>query len=66
MPKMKTHSGAKKRFKVTAKGHLKHKPAHKSHLLSHEATKRKRRLRGSRVVNKAQEKQVKVLLPYKQ
>ena len=44
MPKMKTHSGAKKRFKVTAKGHVKHKQAHKSHLLSHEATKRKRRL----------------------
>ncbi len=66
MPKMKTHSGAKKRFKVTAKGHLKHKPANKSHLLSHEATKRKRRLRGSRLVNTAQEKQVKVLLPYKQ
>ena len=42
MPKMKTHSGAKKRFKVTAKGHVKHKQAHKSHLLSHESTKRKR------------------------
>ena len=34
-------------------------------LLSHEATKRKRRLRGSKVVNQAQEKQVKSLLPYK-
>ena len=65
MPKMKSHSGAKKRFKVTAKGHVKHKQAHKSHLLSHEATKRKRRLRGSKVVNKAQEAQVKSLLPYK-
>jgi large subunit ribosomal protein L35 len=64
MPKMKTHSGAKKRFKVTAKGRVKHKQAHKSHLLSHEATKRKRRLRGTKVVNPAQEKQVKSLLPY--
>ena len=64
MPKMKTHSGAKKRFKVTAKGHVLHKQAHKSHLLSHEATKRKRRLRGSKTVNKAQEAQVKSLLPY--
>ena len=45
MPKMKSHSGAKKRFKVTAKGHVKHKQAHKSHLLSHEATKRKRDFR---------------------
>jgi large subunit ribosomal protein L35 len=64
MPKMKTHSGAKKRFKVTARGHVKHKQAHKSHLLSHEATKRKRRLRGTKLVNQAQEKQVKSLLPY--
>jgi large subunit ribosomal protein L35 len=64
MPKMKTHSGAKKRFKVTAKGRVKHKQAHKSHLLSHEATKRKRRLRGTKLVNQAQEKQVKDLLPY--
>ena len=65
MPKMKSHSGAKKRFKITAKGHVKHKQANKSHLLSHEATKRKRRLRGTKVVNKAQEAQVKALLPYK-
>ena len=64
MPKMKSHSGAKKRFKVTASGKVKHKQAHKSHLLSHEATKRKRRLRGTKVVSKAQEKQVKELLPY--
>jgi large subunit ribosomal protein L35 len=65
MPKTKTHSGAKKRFKVTAKGRVKHKQAHKSHLLSHERTKRKRKLRGTKVVNPAQEKQVKTLLPYK-
>ncbi len=65
MPKMKTHSGAKKRFKKTANGHFKHKAAHKSHLLSHESTKRKRSLRGSRVVDKAQEKQIASLLPYK-
>lgn len=64
MPKMKSHSGAKKRFKITAKGHVNHKQAHKSHLLSHEATKRKRRLRGSKLVNEAQEAQVKRLLPY--
>ena len=32
MPKMKSHSGAKKRFKITARGHVKHKQAHKSHL----------------------------------
>ena len=64
MPKVKSHSGAKKRFKVTATGKVKHKQAHKSHLLSHESSKRKRKLRGSKLVNSAQEKQVKSLLPY--
>lgn len=64
MPKMKTHSGAKKRFKLTAKGRLKHKQANKSHLLSHEAHKRKRQLRGTKTVSDANEKQVKRLLPY--
>ena len=42
----------------------KHKQAHKSHLLSHEASKRKRKLRGTKLVNEAQEAQVKALLPY--
>jgi len=64
MPKMKTHSGAKKRFKITASGRVKHKQAHKSHLLSHESSKRKRKLRGCKLVNEAQEKQVKSMLPY--
>ena len=64
MPKMKTHSGAKKRFTVTASGRVKHKQAHKSHLLSHESSKRKRKLRGTKLVNEAQEAQVKRLLPY--
>ena len=64
MPKMKSHSGAKKRFKLTANGHVKHKQANKSHLLSHEAHKRKRQLRGTKVVSKANEAQVKRLLPY--
>ena len=64
MPKVKSHSGAKKRFKVTASGKVKHKQAHKSHLLSHESSKRKRKLRGSKLVNVAQLKQVKSLLPY--
>ena len=64
MPKVKSHSGAKKRFKITASGRVKHKQAHKSHLLTHESSKRKRKLRGSKLVNVAQEKQVKSLLPY--
>jgi large subunit ribosomal protein L35 len=44
MPKMKTHSGAKKRFRVTAKGKLIYKRAGKGHLNEHKAPKRKRRL----------------------
>ena len=46
MPKMKTHSGAKKRFRVTASGKLKRRQAGKKHLLSHKTGKRKRQLRG--------------------
>jgi large subunit ribosomal protein L35 len=45
MPKMKAHKGAKKRFRVTAKGHLKRSHAGKKHLLSTKTGKRKRHLR---------------------
>ena len=47
MPKMKTHKGSKKRFRVTAKGKLKRAQAGKKHLLSHKTGKRKRHLRES-------------------
>jgi len=50
MPKMKVHSGAAKRFKKTAAGY-KHKRAFKSHILTKMTTKRKRQLRGTRVLN---------------
>ncbi len=42
MPKMKTHSGAKKRFKKTATGKLRGKRAYSSHMLEHKSPKRKR------------------------
>jgi len=45
MPKMKTHKGSKKRFRVTANSKLKRKQAGKKHLLSHKTGKRKRQLR---------------------
>jgi len=45
MPKMKTHKGSKKRFRVTATGKLKRRQAGKKHLLSHKTGKRKRHLR---------------------
>ena len=47
MPKMKTHKGAKKRFRVTANGKLKRRQAGKKHLLSGKTGKRKRHLRGT-------------------
>ena len=52
MPKMKTKSGAAKRFKKTANG-FKHKHAFKSHILTKMTTKRKRQLRGTSAVHKS-------------
>ena len=45
MPKMKTHKGAKKRFKITGSGKVKRMRAFKSHILTKKTSKRKRRLR---------------------
>lgn len=64
MPKLKTHKGAKKRFKVTAKGKLKRKKAGLGHLCSHKKGKRKRQLRKPVVDDrKLATKYVKVLGP---
>lgn len=65
MPKMKSHSGAKKRFKITATGKVKRYSQNKSHILSKKSTKRKRRLRTGTYVSATQEKTVKTLIPYK-
>jgi large subunit ribosomal protein L35 len=62
MPKMKTHSGAKKRFSVTASGKVKRGHQNKSHILSKKDTKRKRRLRTTTYVSRTQEKMVKTLI----
>ena len=62
MPKMKTHSGAKKRFKTTGKGKLKARHAMTSHMLEHKSAKRKRRLGNEFVLAKQDEKRVKGLL----
>jgi large subunit ribosomal protein L35 len=51
MPKMKTHKGTKKRFRLTAKGKVKHRCAGTSHLASRMSHKRKRNLRGTTVVD---------------
>lgn len=51
MPKMKSHSGAKKRFKKTGNGKVKRKKANKGHLLTKKKAKRKRQLRKSVVID---------------
>ncbi len=51
MPKMKTHKATKKRFRVTANGKVKHRGAGTSHLAIRMSAKRKRNLRGTRVLH---------------
>ncbi len=65
MPKMKTVSGAKKRFKLTGSGKIKRKHAYKSHILTKKATKRKRNLTYFGTVHKADESNVKEMLSMK-
>lgn len=62
MPKMKTHSSAKKRFRVTGKGKIKRFQANTSHLMRKRTTKRKRRLEGSTLVSPADTKRILKLL----
>ncbi len=62
MPKMKTKSGAKKRFELTGTGKVKRKHAYKSHILTKKTTKRKRNLTYSTVVDKADQANVKEML----
>jgi large subunit ribosomal protein L35 len=62
MPKMKTKSGAKKRFALTGTGKIKRKHAYKSHILTKKTTKRKRNLTYSTTVHKADQANVKEML----
>ena len=65
MPKIKSHSGAKKRFNVTKSGKIKRARAHKSHILNKKSTKRKRRLRQTAYADKTNAANIKLLIPYK-
>ena len=65
MPKMKTISGAKKRFTLTGTGKIKRKHAFKSHILTKKTTKQKRNLTHIGLVDKADENNVKQLLALK-
>lgn len=62
MPKMKTHRGAAKRFKITGSGKLKKSKAYKSHLLESKTSKRKRGLRKAEIVSAGDERRVKRML----
>lgn len=64
MPKMKTHSGAAKRFSRTGSGKLKRNKANKQHILTKKRTKRKRTLRQHDLVSADDTARVKRLLPY--
>lgn len=64
MPKMKSNRGAAKRFKATGGGGIKRAKAGKSHILSTKSRKRKRGLKQKALVNPANEKSIRRLLPY--
>ncbi len=64
MPKLKTNSGAKKRFRKNASGSFKRHSSHRSHILTKKSTKRKRHLRKEAVISKADHKSVQQMLPY--
>ncbi len=65
MPKIKSNSGAKKRFKMSKNGKPMRAHAYKSHILNKKTTKRKRNLRKVSVADKTNVKQIKKLVPYK-
>lgn len=62
MPKMKTHSSAKKRFKLTGSGKVKRFQAYTSHMMRNKSKKAKTRLNGSTLVSQADQKRIKALL----
>jgi large subunit ribosomal protein L35 len=65
MPKMKTHSGSKKRFKVTGTGKVLRSQAFKKHILTKKTSKRKRNLRKSVIASPANAATIKQMIPYK-
>jgi large subunit ribosomal protein L35 len=64
MPKMKSKSGAAKRFRALGSGKFKRSHAFMRHILTKKSTKRKRQLRGMETVNASNHKEVARMLPY--
>ena len=65
MPKLKTHSGSKKRFSLTKTGKVKRAHAYKSHILNKKTTKRKRGLRQNTIADVTNVAAIKRMIPYK-
>ncbi len=65
MPKLKTHSGAKKRFNLTKTGKVKRACAFKSHILTKKTTKRTRHLRTTTYADMTNVDAIKKMIPYK-
>mgnify|MGYP000214371077 CR=1 FL=1 len=64
MPKMKTHSGTKKRFRLTGSGKVAYQKSGRRHILVNKAERRMRRLRKKGIVSPAFEARIKAVLPY--
>jgi large subunit ribosomal protein L35 len=64
MPKLKTHKGAAKRFRLTATGKIKRGHSHARHILTKKTTKRKRQLDTDTLVSDGDQKRVEAMLPY--
>ncbi len=64
MPKMKTKSGAKKRFRVSSSGRVKRAQAYKRHILTKKSTKTKRQLRNVVEINSSDKASVRAMMPY--
>jgi large subunit ribosomal protein L35 len=64
MPKLKTHKGAAKRFRLTATGKIKRGHSHARHILTKKTTKRKRQLDIDSIVSEGDQKRVEAMLPY--
>jgi large subunit ribosomal protein L35 len=64
MPKMKSHSGSKKRFRFTATGKARRKHSHKNHILTKKRPDRVRGLRGTTIVSDPDQLRIEALLPH--
>jgi len=65
MPKIKTHSGAKKRFSLTKTGKVKRAKAYKNHILNKKSTKLKRELRKGAYADETNAATIRRMIPYK-